>query len=88
MVLDEYCAFGSEFYSGGQFCHYVPVSDKCIVSMVLALAANRGCALVGGPCVGKAETVKVCLANRISHRYVYVINRNQCCLSAKTNLMK
>jgi len=58
-VVDEQFPFGYEFYSSGQLTSFIPASDKCFISIVLAMAAQKNCCLVGEAGVGKTETVKV-----------------------------
>ena len=59
VILNQNYSYGYEFYGAQAQVGLTPQTDKCFLSMSQALASNRGAMLVGGPGVGKTETVKV-----------------------------
>ncbi|XP_035829673.1 dynein heavy chain 5, axonemal isoform X2 [Aplysia californica] len=57
-ILDSHYEYGKEFYGTDTGVCPTPTTEKCFVTMSLALKQMMGSALMGPPGVGKTETIK------------------------------
>ena len=58
-MLDQQFNYGCEFYGAQPMVGLTPVTDKCYLSMALAISQHKGAMVMGDTGVGKTETVKV-----------------------------
>ncbi|GFN75495.1 dynein beta chain, ciliary [Plakobranchus ocellatus] len=57
-ILDSHYEYGKEFYGTDTGVSPTPITEKCFLTMSLALKQMMGSLLIGPPGVGKTETVK------------------------------
>ncbi|CAI9717935.1 dynein heavy chain 8, axonemal-like [Octopus vulgaris] len=73
-ILDHHLVYGNEFCGSNPSIIMTPVTEKCFLSIFLALQNLQPVYLVGTPDVGKKETIKS-LANVIAQFY-YLLKCN------------
>ncbi|XP_071801693.1 uncharacterized protein [Asterias amurensis] len=57
-ILDDRFTYGTEFYGGQSSLVLTPVTERCFLSLTLAMKQYKNCAITGGTGVGKTETTK------------------------------